>query len=71
VQLQPAGGGGGGVDVLAQGSERDLSLLKYGDDVDEVPQAAAQAGQAPDDERVAGQEVVPGDGYSRSRSKRQ
>src|SRR5450631_1606072 len=56
VQLQAAGGGRG-VDALAQRSERDLALLQSGDDVDQVPQAAAGAVQAPD-ERVAGQQLL-------------
>ncbi len=58
VQLQAAGGGRG-VDALAQRSERDLALLQSRDDVDQVPQAAAEAVQAPDDERVAGAAGAP------------
>src|SRR5450755_996982 len=57
VQLQAAGGGRG-VDAVAQRSERDLALLEVGDDVDQVAQAAAEAVQAPDHQRVAGEEVL-------------
>jgi hypothetical protein len=57
VQLQAAGGGRG-VDALAQGSERDLALLQSRDDVDQVAQAAPEAVQAPDDELVAGQQLL-------------
>jgi hypothetical protein len=38
--------------------KRDLALLQSRDDVDQVPQATAEAVQAPDDERVAGQQVL-------------
>jgi hypothetical protein len=57
VQLQAAVGGRG-VDALTQRAERDLPLLQSGDDVDQVVQTAAQTVQAPDDERVAGQQVL-------------
>lgn len=57
VQLQAAGGGRG-VDALAQGSDRDLVLLQSRDDVDQVAHAAPEAVQAPDDERVAGRQLL-------------
>ncbi len=45
---------GGGVDVLGQRPERDLARLELLDELDQVLEAAAEAVQAPDDERVAG-----------------
>ena len=57
VQLQLAGGGGG-VDRLAQGVERDPSLFELGDDVDQMAQAATQAVEPPDHEGVASAQVI-------------
>ena len=38
--------------------KRGLALLQSRDDVDQVAQAAPEAVQAPDDERVAGQQLL-------------
>jgi hypothetical protein len=51
VQLQLAVRGRR-VDRFAQRPERDVSLLELGDDVDEMPEAAAETIQPPDDQAV-------------------
>ena len=48
---------GGGIDALGQAAQANLALLEGGDDLDEVPQGAAQAVQAPDDQGIAGAHV--------------
>ena len=57
VQLQ-APGRRAGVDRFGQRPERDLSLLQLADQLDEMPQASAEAIEPPHHERVAGAKVV-------------
>ena len=57
VEDQPSAGGGG-VDALPQRPEPDAAVGQRGDGVDEVAQGAAEAVQAPDDQRVALAQLV-------------
>jgi hypothetical protein len=50
--------GGGGVDRLLEAAEPDPTLGEFGDGVDQVAEGAAEAVQFPDDEGVAGAELV-------------
>jgi hypothetical protein len=50
--------GGGGVDRLLEAAEPDAALGQAGDGVDQVAQGAAEAVQFPDDQGVAGSELV-------------
>jgi hypothetical protein len=50
--------GGGGVDRLLEAAESDARVGQPGDGVDQVPQGAAEAVQFPDDQGVAGPELV-------------
>ena len=50
--------GGGGVDRLLEAAEPDPALGQPGDGVDEVAQRAAQPVEFPDDQGVAGAELV-------------
>jgi len=50
--------GGGGVDCLLQAAEPDATLSQAGDGVDQVAQGAAQAVELPDDQGVAGAELI-------------
>jgi hypothetical protein len=49
---------GGGVDLLLQAAEPDATLGQAGDGVDQVTQRPAKAVQLPDDQGVAGAELV-------------
>jgi hypothetical protein len=49
---------GGGVDLFLQAAEPDLALGQAGDRVDQVAQGAAQSVQLPDDQGVAGAQLV-------------
>jgi hypothetical protein len=53
-----AGGGGGGVNRLLEAAEADAAVGQTGDGVDQVPEGAAEAVELPDDERVAGTQLV-------------
>jgi hypothetical protein len=48
----------GGVDRLLQTAEPDLALGQAGDGVDQVPQGAAEAVEFPNDQGVAGAQLV-------------
>jgi hypothetical protein len=48
----------GGVDRLLEAAEPDAALGQAGDGVDQVAQGAAEAVQFPDDQGVAGSELV-------------
>jgi hypothetical protein len=50
--------GGGGVDRLLERPEPDAALSQAGDDVDQMAQGAAEAVEFPDDQGVAGPELV-------------
>jgi hypothetical protein len=50
--------GGGGVDRLLQAPEPDAAVGEAGDGVDQVPQGAAEAVEFPDDQGVAGPQLV-------------
>jgi hypothetical protein len=50
--------GGGGVDRLLQAAEPDAAPGQAGDGLDQVPQGAAEAVQLPDDQGVAGPQLV-------------
>jgi hypothetical protein len=50
--------GGGGVDRLLETAESDPTLGEAGDGVDQLPQGAAEAVEFPDDQGVAGAELV-------------
>ena len=52
--------GGGGVDLLLQAAEPDPVVGQAGDGVDQVAQGAAEPVQLPDDQGVAGAELVQG-----------
>ena len=49
---------GGGVDRLLKAAEPDPALGQAGDGVDQVPQGAAEAVEFPDDQGIAGPELV-------------
>jgi hypothetical protein len=49
---------GGGVDRLLEAAEPDAALSQDGDGVDQMPQGAAEAVQFPDDQGVAGPQLV-------------
>jgi hypothetical protein len=51
-------GRGGGVDALGEAAEADPSSLKITDRVDEVAEGASEPVQLPDDEGVAGSQLV-------------
>ena len=50
--------GGGGVDRLLEAAEPDPAVGEAGDGVDQVPEGAAEAVEFPDDQGVAGAELV-------------
>jgi hypothetical protein len=50
--------GGGGVDGLLEAAEPDPAVGQAGDGVDQVAEGAAEAVQFPDDEGVAGAELI-------------
>ena len=50
--------GGGGVDRLLQAAESDAAVGQAGDGVDQVAEGAAEAVQFPDDQGVAGPQLV-------------
>jgi hypothetical protein len=50
--------GSGGVDGLLEAAEPDAAVSEAGDDVDQVAQGAAEAVQFPDDDGVAGAQLV-------------
>jgi hypothetical protein len=50
--------GGGGVDRLLEAAEPDAALSQPGDGVDQVAQGAAEAVEFPDDQGVAGAQLV-------------
>jgi hypothetical protein len=50
--------GGGGVDRLLQASEPDPAVGQASDGVDQVPQRPAKAVEFPDDQGVAGAQLV-------------
>jgi hypothetical protein len=50
--------GGGGVDRLLEAAEPDPAVGQAADGVDQVPQRAAEAVQLPDDQGVAGSQLV-------------
>ena len=50
--------GGGGVDRLLERPEPDAALGQAGDGVDQMAQGAAEAVEFPDDQGVAGPELV-------------
>ena len=49
---------GGGVDRLLEAAEPDPAVGQAGDGVDQVPQGAAEAVELPDDQGVAGAQLV-------------
>jgi hypothetical protein len=49
---------GGGVDRLLQAAESDPAVGEAGDGVDQVPKGAAEAVELPDDQGVAGAQLV-------------
>ena len=49
---------GGGVDRLLEAAEPDAAVGQAGDGVDQVPEGAAEAVEFPDDQGVAGAELV-------------
>ena len=57
MEDEPAAGGGG-VDRLLQRAEPDVTAGQVGDGVDQVAQRAAEAVEFPDDQGVAGSELV-------------
>jgi hypothetical protein len=50
--------GGGGVDRFLEAAEPDAAVGESGDGVDQVAERAAEAVQFPDDQGVAGAELV-------------
>jgi hypothetical protein len=50
--------GGGGVDRLLEAAEADAALGEAGDGVNQVPQGAAEPVELPDDQGVAGTQLV-------------
>jgi hypothetical protein len=58
--------GGGGVDRLLQAAEPDATLSQVGDGVDQVPERSAEAVELPDDQGVAGAQLVQDLGEDRS-----
>ena len=50
--------GGGGVDHLLETAEPDPALGEFGNGVDQVPQGVTEAVELPNDEGVAGAELV-------------
>ena len=50
--------GGGGVDRLLEAAEPDPTVGEAGDGVDQVAQGAAEAVEFPDDQGVAGAQLV-------------
>jgi hypothetical protein len=50
--------GGGGVDRLLQAAEPDPAVGQAGDGVDQMAQKAAEAVELPDDQGVAGPQLV-------------
>jgi hypothetical protein len=50
--------GGGGVDRLLQAAEPDAAVGQAGHGVDQMPQGPAEAVQFPDDQGVAGPQLV-------------
>ena len=50
--------GGGGVDRLLEAAEPDPAVSQAGDGVDQVPQGPAEPVELPDDQGVAGAELV-------------
>jgi hypothetical protein len=49
---------GGGVDRLLEAAEPDPTVGQSGDGIDQVPEGAAEAVQFPDDQGVAGPQLV-------------
>jgi hypothetical protein len=50
--------GGGGVDRLLEAAEPDPTVGQAGDGVDQVPERPAKAVELPDDQSVAGPQLV-------------
>jgi hypothetical protein len=50
--------GGGGVDRLLQTAEPDATVGESGDGVDQMPEGAAEAVEFPDDQGIAGAQLV-------------
>jgi hypothetical protein len=50
--------GGGGVDRFLEAAEPDAAVGQAGDGVDQVPQGAAEPIQLPDDQGIAGAQLV-------------
>jgi hypothetical protein len=53
-----AAGGGGGVDRLLEAAEPNPTLGQAGDGVDRMPQGATEPVEFPDDQGVAGAQLV-------------
>ena len=50
--------GGGGVDCLLEAPEPDAALSQFGDGVDEMPEGPPEAVEFPDDQGIAGAQLV-------------
>jgi hypothetical protein len=58
--------GSGGIDRLLEAAEPNVAVGQAGDGVDQVAQGAAQAVELPDDQGVAGTELVQDLGEDRA-----